>query len=464
MKQILSFALIFPFLLTACSSTTTAPPLVSAVTPVSLASTLVETATSLPSETPILPLEKQPVTQESVAQFASAMQKSGINITAEQILQQGFQIQIITGLDGKQHDVAITHLDPDPNQKGEAFEGDYPLIIKTNDEWEKVGLKDVARIPVGAHIQSNRLNDKTQKIIIENFNGVLFNWDVQWKAIEPTEGQVDFSQEWVHADKIKQFTDTNNISVIGQSVFWPALYPDWLKNKHLSKEETESIMQRRISTLSDYFGDTIGTWIVVNEYAPISFINGGAPDDILLKTMGEGYIDLAFQMARKTFPQGTILISNHNLNETRNSVFYAVTKKMSDGLKSKNLIDGIGIQMHIDGNQPPPKDELIATMNSYELPVYITELDVNMKDVKGTQEERLKKQADIYKNIIEACLESETCESIYFFDIGDSNSWYEEPSATWMASPNADSTLFDDGLNPKICYYSVLNALLENTK
>jgi hypothetical protein len=146
MKRILKFTLILSFLLTACSSTTRTPFVIT-VTPTSLKPTLTEMTTAIPSETPFLPLEKQSVTQESVSQFAIAMQKAGININAEQILRQGLKIQTVIGVGGKQHEIVFTHLDPDPSKQGETFEGDYPLLIKSDKgEWEFTTFKNIGDI------------------------------------------------------------------------------------------------------------------------------------------------------------------------------------------------------------------------------------------------------------------------------------------------------------------------------
>jgi len=106
------------------------------------------TATS----TPIPPIETLSVSQESVNQFASAVQKAGINISAESILQQGFQIQTIINKEGKPFDIAFVKLDPDPSAQGETLEGNYPLMIKSDEgEWEHTTFRNIGNI-VGVSI------------------------------------------------------------------------------------------------------------------------------------------------------------------------------------------------------------------------------------------------------------------------------------------------------------------------
>jgi GH35 family endo-1,4-beta-xylanase len=111
--------------------------------------------------------------------------------------------------------------------------------------------------------------------------------------------------------------------------------------------------------------------------------------------------------------------------------------------------------MHIDATYPPTKDEIIKAMKSYGVPVVITELDVDISDV--ATKDRLLKQAQIYRTIFEAALESDSCKGIFMFQIGDRYSWLE----TDLGKSNADPTPYDDNLNPKISAY-VIRAVLFN--
>ena len=129
-------------------------------------------------------------------------------------------------------------------------------------------------------------------------------------------------------------------------------------------------------------------------------------------------------------------------------------------LKTKELIDGVGLQMHLDGSNPPNKEGVIATMRSYDVPVYVTEFDVNMKNVYGTEEERYAIQAKIYGDILEACLESNVCKSSSYWGIGDSTSWIETMSGYQHYSTEGDPTMYDDSWQPKPAYYAIFDVLL----
>jgi endo-1,4-beta-xylanase len=82
-----------------------------------------------------------------------------------------------------------------------------------------------------------------------------------------------------------------------------------------------------------------------------------------------------------------------------------------------------------------------------------------MKDVPGTQEERYAKQAEIYKEMLEACLESGVCKSFTVWGIGDKYSWIETQEWYSEYSPEGIPTLFDDNLKPKPAYFAIRDIL-----
>ena len=120
------------------------------------------------------------------------------------------------------------------------------------------------------------------------------------------------------------------------------------------------------------------------------------------------------------------------------------------------------MQMHLNGDTPPDKQDVILTMRSYGVPVYITEFDVDLRDVPGTMGERFALQANIYQEMLEACLESGVCESFTVWGIRDNLSWLEWPIDSTRTSPEADPTPFDDDLQPKPAYTALFGVLFEN--
>jgi endo-1,4-beta-xylanase len=228
-------------------------------------------------------------------------------------------------------------------------------------------------------------------------------------------------------------------------------------NGGFSRTELITVLRDHIAGLVGRYRGQIGEWVVVNE----PYLYPVRQEDVFHQTIGPEYIEIAFQAAREMDPTAT-LIYNDTDNHLDSGLTTGLTRKNLKPLKSKGLVDAVGLHMHLDGARPPRKDRLISNMQRYELPVYVTELDVNLKDVAGTRDERYAAQARIYGEVVEACLASGVCTSITFWDVGDRYAWGEWPENQALASPDADMTLFDDGLEPKPAYHAVRDALAQS--
>jgi endo-1,4-beta-xylanase len=181
-------------------------------------------------------------------------------------------------------------------------------------------------------------------------------------------------------------------------------------------------------------------------------------NDVFYNTIGLEYIEIAFQAAREADPTAT-LIYNDSDNHSSSGIITNLSREIVQRLKEEGLIDGVGLQMHLDGSNPPDKDDVITTMRSYDVPVYVTEFDVNMKNVYGTVEEKYEIQAKIYGDMIEACLESNVCKSFSVWGIGDHYSWIETQQWYQHYSKEGDPTMYDDSWQPKPAYYAMLEVL-----
>jgi endo-1,4-beta-xylanase len=81
--------------------------------------------------------------------------------------------------------------------------------------------------------------------------------------------------------------------------------------------------------------------------------------------------------------------------------------------------------------------------------IYITEFDVYMVRLPGTQAEKLNIETKIYHDMMEACLESGVCDSFSTWGISEKD-------------PNAASLMFDVNFDPKPAYFAVRDALLND--
>jgi endo-1,4-beta-xylanase len=144
-------------------------------------------------------------------------------------------------------------------------------------------------------------------------------------------------------------------------------------------------------------------------------------------------------------------------------MYYTVKKLREKGVP----IDVVGMQMHLllkfSSPTAPQKDDVIATMQKFAdlgVRIYITEFDVDLTKQPGTQTEKWDYEAQLYRDMLEACLESGVCDSFATWGISDSTSWITCMDAGCLVKePNADPLMFDKEFNPKPAYFAFRDVL-----
>ena len=405
-------------------------------------------------------LQKQ---EAPIPQFANALKNAGIELSPEQIAQGITYISTkedgtpLVDKDGNPFVVAVYNLDPDPTKQRETLEGPIPFMIyqKTKDgNWvwgffENRPLSELNNLPMGTTMKTSLLkNQKYADIIRNQFTISLIDYPTTWTTVEPQQGQLNFK----NADERMRFSESNNMTVVINGIIYNT--PDWIVKENFTKQQYIDIMKKRITDLVGRYKGRVGVWVVVNEAFP------SAEEDFWKRKIGDEYIEIAFETARAIDPSAKFIYSdfqNHLLGSenTEGSKKTKFNKEVVEKLNAKGLIDGLGLHMRIRAVNPPKKEDLIDAMKYYGVPIYITELDVDLTGVNANNTERLILQAEIYKTIMEAALESGVCKSFIVFGIGDKYSWLEEE----LNKPNADATLYDDNFDPKPAFYAIKQAL-----
>jgi endo-1,4-beta-xylanase len=243
--------------------------------------------------------------------------------------------------------------------------------------------------------------------------------------------------------------------------------PTWLKNSQYTRDEYISLLEGYIHDVVTRYADRVDEWSIANE-APNRSFNPGS--DFWNDKIGPEYIAIAFRAARQADPDG-ILIFNEDNNESPQDVYMTRTVETMvatvQQLKAEGVpIDVVGMQMHLflpwDSQVRPDKAAVIATMQRFAalgVRIYITEFDVDLQRIPGTQAERWAYQAEIYGEMMAACLESGVCDSFATWGIDDPGSWLPN----FVGEPNAEALMFDANFEPKPAYFAVRDALLGTT-
>lgn len=185
-------------------------------------------------------------------------------------------------------------------------------------------------------------------------------------------------------------------------------------------------------------------------------------NNFLMHTIGPEYVDIAFQTARATDPSAILIYTDYD-NHTRSGGEYGNqyqrTMDIVTRLNKKGIIDGVGIEMNIDGANPPNAQDIVDTLPTYPIPTYVTDMIVDMKNVPVSTPGRFLKQAKIYEDVTRAAIKG-GAKFFFDFQIGDKFTWLEDPANVPLSSPIADPSPYNDDLTPKPALYAQRKALL----
>lgn len=283
------------------------------------------------------------------------------------------------------------------------------------------------------------------------------NWYFTDGGLRPSSTTYNFQQ----MDQVVAFAEANHMTIQAHHLVWgeEKWLPDWLKNGTFSKTQLLQLIHQHIATVAGRYKGQIQEWTVVNEAFSRQQHIYGLHDWWADHIGDQSYIDDSFVWAHQADPHAKLILNDFQ-NAPENSIsdaMYAYVK----GAKARGIpIDGIGMQMHIDGTNPPTEASVIANMNRFAalgVETYVTEFDVNMSDVKGTQQNREQKEANIYYQMMRACIEANACHSFSILGISDAETWYNYLGTT----PNADPLPFDSSYNPKPAFNALRQALLQ---
>ncbi len=269
-----------------------------------------------------------------------------------------------------------------------------------------------------------------------------------WNELREVEGRFN----WGPTDNDIAFAKKHNMEPLGHPLVWCQGMPDWIQNRSIERQELSTMMVDHIKTVVDRYKEDVKIWSVVNE----AFHQRG---DVFNQVIGKEYIELAFKTVREIDPTATLIYNDYE-NEYAKGTRRQITIDVIEPLRNKGLIDGVGLQMTLMGHNPPLKNDVIDTMKSYGLPVYVTEFAVLMGNVSGTVEQRYNLQAGIYQEMLEAAIESGVCDHFYIFGIGDKYTVYERIQGS---NKDRDPSPFDDDFKPKPAYYALLDVLKEQS-
>jgi endo-1,4-beta-xylanase len=296
-------------------------------------------------------------------------------------------------------------------------------ITITGEDYVPPALKDATNtFSVGMAVRSNRLTGKHNEILMRDFNNLTAEYEMKMDQIYKTEGSLDFTA----SDAIVDYGIANNMNIHGHTLIWHNTIPGWMNSFSGTNEEFEAMIKDYITTVVTRYKGKVRSWDVVNE--AVEDGSNSLRNSIFKLKMGDDYVAKCFQFARDADPDALLFYNDYNI--VFDAGKRAAILNLVDDLKSKNLIDGVGPQMHISIDSPS-KSQIQTTVNEIigkGLKIHFSELDVRVNpnnDITMLTEEREVAQQNKVKELVEIynAIPDENKFAITIWGMRDSESW-----------------------------------------
>ncbi len=355
-----------------------------------------------------------------------------------------------------------------------------PSTVKNTGKLEGLAKAYTDYFTIGAATSDFVLSSKfTQNIVLSEFNTITMENEMKpynllnfnSNVLNPEKYNTSPALDLNKLDKYLKFAQDNGLKVRFHTLVWHSQTPTWFfkenysnspSAKNVSREVMLKRMESYIKQIMEYtskYPGVIYAWDVVNEAIEPSHkqTNGYRTyDSLWYQVIGEDFVEKAFEYARKySYDDAGLFYNDYSTeNPTKRTAIYNMAKK----LKDKGLIDGLGLQSHID-MYSPSISEIETSIKKYSelgLKINITELDMhnNQKTDEAFQNQAIR-YGDIFDMLVKLDKEGTAdITNVTFWGVLDTQSWL-----TNFRRETSYPLLFDGLGQPKPCYYEVLDAV-----
>jgi endo-1,4-beta-xylanase len=315
------------------------------------------------------------------------------------------------------------------------------------------GLYELAephQLLIGTAVDAYALLNEVPYIetLVKEFNAFTPENVMKMEVIHPEPDVFHFTE----GDQLVDFAEPLGGHVRGHALIWDQQMPAWFADGNWTKKETRQILEDHIAGVAGHYRGRLWAWDVVNE----AIGGDGKPRQTIWSKAGKDYISRAFRAARAADPDALLCYNDFfhedrgNWQQPRADGVYELVAAM---VRRGDPIDCVGFQFHLDLDFDPV--DIAGNFQRYAdlgIDVHITELDVRIEEPITTAD--LKKQAQIYREVLKLCLEAPTCTAFIVWGFTDGHSWIPYFLPGW-----GGATLFDEAYHKKPAYKAVAKTL-----
>lgn len=206
--------------------------------------------------------------------------------------------------------------------------------------------------------------------LLTYFNQLTPENQGKWGSVESTRDVMN----WESLDFAYDFAKNNGLTFKFHNLIWGQQQPTWMDT--LTPTE-------QLEEIDEWMGEVAARYPdlelidVVNEplHTPPSYKDALGGDG----TTGYDWVITAFEMAREHFPDAKLILNDYQVLQLPE--FTADYLELINLLKDRGLIDAIGVEAHfLEKTSPAMVQDNLDTLAATDLPIYITEFDLNIAD------------------------------------------------------------------------------------
>lgn len=352
--------------------------------------------------------------------------------------------------------------------------GDFKIrfVDRKGNSLKKIAIKANQKsheFNFGAHIfmldefEKAEDNAKFREMFKEYFN--LATVPFYWDGLEPKENQPRFVKDSPKVyrrpapDLCIQYCDENDIKTKLHCLVYDKFIPDWLPKDNMI--EMERLYEKRLKEIAERYTGKMVEFEVINETLQICWWTTNS-----VITSKKDLNEWAFSLARKYFPNETLVINEGSVNAdvADKGIWSAYYLEIENALLKGATIDKIGIQHHIfTGATSKTQEEyernvkkeyiryvdpelnfkMLDTLGKFGLPLELTEVTI---PTFGEGEEFEELQAELLRLLYSVWFSHPLVDSVVYWNQVDGYCYVGD--ANWNEN-NCRGGLFHHDLTPK---------------